>query len=142
MAMPPTPTAGLAFMVANNFFPAFVADVGNYYGYEDLNQGAAKGAAGITLGINPVGTITNTADTAINISYDMASGMNLKATIGNAKYDFVDGIDADFGPFQLVSRDDWQTYEQDSVELRLSSAPDSDITWTVGAYWDSQDARH
>ena len=139
MAMPPTPTAGLAFMVAGNFFPAFVANVGNNYGYEDLNQGAAKGAAGITLGINPVGTITNTADTAINISYDMASGMNLKATIGNAKYDFVDGIDADFGPFQLVSRDDWQTYEQDSVELRLSSAPDSDITWTVGAYWDSQE---
>ena len=31
----------------------------------------------------------------------MASGMKLKATIGNAKYDFVDGIDADFGPFQL-----------------------------------------
>ena len=139
MAMPPTPTAGLAFTIANMFYPAFVADVGNYNGYEDLNYGPAKGAAGIVQGINVVGTDTNTADTAINISYDMASGMSLNATIGHAKFDFVDGIDADFGPLQLVSRDDWQTYEQDSVEIRLSSAPDSDISWTVGAYWDSQD---
>jgi len=138
MAMPPTPTAGLAFAVANTFYPGFVANVGNYLGYEDLNYGPAKGAAGIAQGINPVGTITNTADTSINISYDMNNGMNLKAIIGNAKYDFVDGIDADFGPFQLVSRDDWQMYEQESVEFRLSSAPDADISWIVGAYWDSQ----
>ena len=68
----------------------------------------------------------------------MANGMNLKATIGNAKYDYVDGIDADFGPFVLVSRDDWSEYEQDSVELRLSSAADADVQWTVGAYWDDQ----
>ena len=139
MAMPPTPTSGLAFTIANMFFPAFVADVGNGIAYEDLNYGAAKGAAGIVQGINVVGTDTNTVDTAINISYDMANDMNLKVTIGSAEYDFVDGLDADFGPLQLVSRDDWQEYSQESVELRLSSAPDSEISWTVGAYWDSQD---
>jgi outer membrane receptor protein involved in Fe transport len=138
MAIPPTPTAGLAFMVANNFFPGFVANVGGYQGYDDGNQGATKGAAGIVLGLNPVGTLTNTSDTSINISYDMANGMNLHAIIGNAEYDFVDGIDADFGPFVLVSRDDWQTYEQESVEIRLSSAEDADVQWVVGAYWDSQ----
>jgi outer membrane receptor protein involved in Fe transport len=138
MAVPPTPTAGLAFTIANMFYPAFVADVGNGNAYEDLNYGPAKGAAGIVQGINPVGTNTNTADTAINISYDIANGMNLQATIGNSKFDFVDGIDADFGPLQLVSRDDWQMYKQQSVEIRLSSAPDSDVSWTVGAYWDDQ----
>ncbi len=137
MAIPPTPTAGLAFLVAQNFFPGFVSNVGNFIGYEDLNTGATRGAMQ-TLGLNPTGTHTNTADTSINISYDMANGMNLKATIGNAKYDYVDGIDADFGPFQLVSRDDWSEYEQDSVELRLSSAADADVQWTVGAYWDDQ----
>ncbi len=137
MAMPPTPTAGLAFLVAQNFFPGFVSNVGSFIGYEDLNTGATRGAMQ-TLGLNPTGTHTNTADTSINISYDMANGMNLKATIGNAKYDYVDGIDADFGPFQLVSRDDWSEYEQDSVELRLSSAADADVQWTVGAYWDDQ----
>ena len=137
MAMPPTPTSGLAFLVAQNFFPSFVANVGTFVGGEDLNTGATKGAMQ-TLGINPVGTQTNTSDTAINISYDMANGMNMKATIGNAKYDYIDGIDADFGPFQLVSRDDWSEYEQDSVEIRLSSAADADVQWTVGAYWDDQ----
>ena len=138
MALPPTPTAGLAFTIANMFYPAFVADVGNGNAYEDLNYGPAKGAAGIVQGINPVGTNTNTVDTAINISYDMANGMNLEGTIGNAKFDFIDGIDADFGPLQLVSRDDWQNYEQQSAEIRLNSAPDSDISWTVGAYWSDQ----
>jgi len=139
MAMPPTPTSGLAFFIANTFYPQFVADVGNGNSYGDMNYGPAKGAAGIVQGINTVGTDTNTVDTAINISYDMANDMNLSAVIGSAKFDFVDGIDADFGPLQLVSRDDWQNYEQESVELRLSSAPDSDISWTVGVYWDSQD---
>ena len=139
MAMPPTPTSGLAFFIANTFYPQFVADVGNGNSYGDMNYGPAKGAAGIVQGINTVGTDTNTVDTAINISYDMANDMNLSAVIGSAKFDFVDGIDADFGPLQLVSRDDWQNYEQESVELRLSSAPDSEISWTVGVYWDSQD---
>ena len=47
MAMPPTATAGLAFAIANSFYPGFVADVGNYNDWEDLNYGPAKGAAGI-----------------------------------------------------------------------------------------------
>ena len=62
----------------------------------------------------------------------------MNITVGSSKYDFVDGIDADFGPLELVSRDDWQEYKQDSVEIRFSSSPDSDIQWTAGAYWEDQ----
>ena len=138
MAMPPTPTAGLAFSLVSTFFPNYVANVGTYVGGEDLNLGASKGALGNTMGINPVGTDTQASDTSINISYDMANDTTMNITVGSSKYDFIDGIDADFGPLELVSRDDWQEYKQDSVEIRFTSSPDSDIQWTAGAYWEDQ----
>ena len=51
----------------------------------------------------------------------MDSGMNLSMTLGHSAYDYVDGLDADYGPLVLVSRDDWSEYDKDSIELRLSS---------------------
>ena len=65
--------------------------------------------------------------------------MNLSVVIGHSvAYDYVDGLDADYGPLVLVSRDDWSEYDKDSIELRLSSDQSQSVRWTVGAYWDSQ----
>jgi outer membrane receptor protein involved in Fe transport len=138
MAMPPTPTAGLGFLVMGNFFPGYVANIANqtYNAYADDNAGPAGGAN--VIGQNPYGTNTNTADTSINISYEMASGITMDIVAGAAGYDYIDGIDADYGPLVLVSRDDWSSYDQDSLEIRFSSAPGGDFSWVAGAYWDDQ----
>ncbi len=134
-AMPPTPTSGLGFAVMGIFYPGYQAAVGtgNQYTDENLGFGTTQ-----VLGNNPLGTVTNTQDTSLNISLDMDNGMNLTAVIGQAGYDYVDGLDADYGPLVLVSRDDWSEYDKDSIEIRLSSDPNQSVRWTTGVYWDSQ----
>jgi len=134
-AMPPTPTAGLGFFVMGAFYPQYLSAVGTGDQYTDENLGFSTTQV---LGNNPQGTVTNTQDTSLNFSWDSASGMNLSATIGRVAYDYVDGLDADYGPLVLVSRDDWSKYEKDSFELRLSSDQTQSVRWTVGVYMDDQ----
>ena len=134
-AMPPTPTSGLGFAVMGIFYPQYASTVGtgNQYTDENLGFGSTQ-----VLGNNPQGTVTNTQDTSINLSLDMQNDMNLSMVIGSNSYDYVDGLDADYGPLILVSRDDWSEYEKDSFELRLSSDQSQSVRWTAGFYWDSQ----
>ena len=134
-ALPPTPTAGLGFAVMGIFYPQYLSAVGTGNQYTDENLGFSTSQV---LGNNPQGTVTNTQDTSINVSLDMDSGMNLGVTLGHVAYDYVDGLDADYGPLVLVSRDDWSEYDKDSIEVRLSSDSSQSVRWTVGAYWDSQ----
>ena len=117
------------------FYPQYISTVGTGNQYTDENLGFGTSQV---LGNNPQGTVTNTQDTSINVSLDMDSGMNLSMTFGHVAYDYVDGLDADYGPLVLVSRDDWSEYDKDSIEVRLSSDSSQSVRWTVGAYWDSQ----
>ena len=117
------------------FYPQYLSTVGTGNQYTDENLGFSTSQV---LGNNPQGTVTNTQDTSINVSLDMDSGMNLGVTLGHVAYDYVDGLDADYGPLVLVSRDDWSEYDKDSIEVRLSSDSSQSVRWTVGAYWDSQ----
>ena len=98
-ALPPTPTAGLGFAVMGIFYPQYLSAVGTGNQYTDENLGFSTSQV---LGNNPQGTVTNTQDTSINVSLDMDSGMNLSMTFGHVAYDYVDGLDADYGPLVLV----------------------------------------
>ena len=134
-ALPPTPTSGLGFAVMGIFYPQYISTVGTGNQYTDENLGFSTSQV---LGNNPQGTVTNTQDTSLNVSLDMDNGMNLSMVLGHVAYDYVDGLDADYGPLVLVSRDDWSEYDKDSIEVRLSSDSSQSVRWTVGAYWDSQ----
>ena len=134
-ALPPTPTSGLGFAVMGIFYPQYISTVGTGNQYTDENLGFSTSQV---LGNNPQGTVTNTQDTSLNVSVDMDNGMNLSMVLGHVAYDYVDGLDADYGPLVLVSRDDWSEYDKDSIEVRLSSDSSQSVRWTVGAYWDSQ----
>ena len=138
MALPPTPTSGLAFTISNTFFPRMPAAAlgGELIGYRDQNMGSGSS---LILGLNPEGTNTQTSDTSVNISVDFGDGYTFKSVTGRAEYEYVDGIDADFAPIVLVSRDDWSTYDQTSQEFQISSPVDQDFSWIAGAYWDSQE---
>ena len=154
---PLTATAGLAYFLvgyaplaaanpfapfglpANGFFPEVynIASSGQMVSYKDMNYGPTPGS--INLGINPEGTHTETQDTSVTMSYEMGNGLTLTSITGRAEYTYVDGIDADFLPVTLVSRDDWSSYTQDSQEFRIASDTDSDFSWLAGVYWDSQE---
>ena len=134
-ALPPTPTAALGFAVMGQVYPGYALAVGtgNQFTDENLGFGTTQ-----VLGNNPQGTDTNTQDTSLNISLDMENDMNLSLVVGHSAYDYVDGLDADYGPLVLVSRDDWSEFDKDSIEIRLSSDQSKSVRWTAGLYWDSQ----
>ena len=154
---PMTQTAGLAFFLVgyaplaalnpfvaygfpgDGFFPQVhnIASSGQKVAYLDSNYGPTPGS--INLGINPEGTHTETQDTSMTIEYDFGDGLTFTSITGRAEYTYVDGIDADFLPITLVSRDDWSSYAQDSQEFRISSSADREFSWLAGVYWDSQE---
>ena len=138
MAMPPTATSGLAFLLTDLFHPALPAAVaaGEMIGYRDENMCAGST---LCLGLNPEGTDTQTQDTSINLTYNFGDGYTFKSTTGRAEYEYVDGIDADFAAIALVSRDDWSSYDQTSQEFSISSPTDGDFSWIAGVHWDSQE---
>ena len=101
-------------------------------GGEDLNlRSVLKVQLGNTyMGINPVGTTDYTLLIhAINISYDMANDttMNNRLLVVQ-NIDFIDGIDADFGPLATrLKRRLARCTNKTVLKFRFSArAPDSD----------------
>lgn len=63
------------------------------------------------------------------------------ATAGFAHYEYVDVCDCDFGPLPLVQVDAAEDYDQESLELRLTSPGGESIDYIVGAYFHNSDLR-
>ena len=63
------------------------------------------------------------------------------ATAGLAHYEYVDVCDCDFGPLPLVQVDAAEDYDQESLELRLTSPGGESIDYIVGAYFHNSDLR-
>ena len=63
------------------------------------------------------------------------------ATAGLAHYEYVDVCDCDFGPLPLVQVDATEDYDQESLELRLTSPGGESIDYIVGAYFHNSDLR-
>ena len=52
-------------------------------------------------GERPEGTDTTSSDTSLNFEMEMDNGYTLNATIGRGRYDYQDGLDADWFRFAL-----------------------------------------
>lgn len=65
----------------------------------------------------------------------------LTATAGFAHYEYVDVCDCDFGPLPLIQVDASEDYDQESLELRLTSPGGETVDYIVGAYFHNADLR-
>lgn len=63
------------------------------------------------------------------------------ATAGFAHYEYIDVCDCDFGPMPLIQVDASEDYDQESLELRLTSPGGETIDYIVGAYFHNADLR-
>lgn len=63
------------------------------------------------------------------------------ATAGFAHYEYVDICDCDFGPLPLLQVDAAEDYDQETLELRLTSPGGETIDYIVGAYFHNADLR-
>ncbi|MDE0747838.1 MAG: TonB-dependent receptor [Porticoccaceae bacterium] len=87
----------------------------------------------------PEGTMTTTDDTSLNIEIDMANGYTFTSVTGLNKYEYEDGIDADFLPLRFIGRSDISSYEHTSQEFRIASPSENKFSYVAGAYYDEQE---
>lgn len=74
-------------------------------------------------GEKPEGTDTENSDTSLNIDIDFGAGYTFSSVTGYSKYEYEDGIDADFLPISFLGRSDISEFDQTSQEFRIASDP-------------------
>jgi len=85
-------------------------------------------------GERPEGTDTTSSDTSLNFEMEMENGYTLNATIGRGRYDYQDGLDADWLPLRFIGQSTFSEYDMNSQEIRLSSPTDGKFSWVGGVY--------
>jgi iron complex outermembrane receptor protein len=86
----------------------------------------------------PEGTMTTTDDTSLNIDIEMANGYTFSSVTGLNKYEYEDGMDADWLPVRFIGRSDISDYEHTSQEFRISSPTEGKFSYVAGVYYDEQ----
>ena len=87
----------------------------------------------------PEGTNTSTADTSLTVDIEMANGYTFTSVTGINKYEYEDGMDADWLPVRFIGRSDISDYEHTSQEFRISSPAENKFSFVTGVYYDEQD---
>ena len=142
--------SGLMFGVVGMVRPEFAGIVasGNRTPYRD-SQAVGGCALEANMGMSsaycdaggerPEGTDTSTADTSLSFEMELDNGYTLTAIAGRGRYEYQDGLDADWLPLEFIGRSDISEYDHTSQEFRLTSPTDGRFSWVGGVYLDQQD---
>ena len=142
--------SGLMFGVVGLVRPEFAGIVasGNRTPYRDsqavggcaleANMGMSSAYCD-TGGERPEGTDTTTADTSLSFEMELDNGYTLTAVAGRGRYEYQDGLDADWLPLEFIGRSDISEYDHTSQEFRLTSPTEGRFSWVGGVYLDQQD---
>ena len=142
--------SGLMFGVVGMVRPEFAGIVasGNRTPYRD-SQAVGGCALEANMGMSsaicdaggerPEGTDTSTADTSLSFEMELDNGYTLTAVAGRGRYEYQDGLDADWLPLEFIGRSDISEYDHTSQEFRLTSPTDGRFSWVGGVYLDQQD---
>lgn len=124
------------YAVTDSFFPAYAGEAGKEFEtYKDNGQGST-GAA--WSGKNPESSDNEADNFVMTLNYYMGEH-TLTAVTGYSEYEFVDGADVDWLPARFINRDDDQTFEQISQEIRLASPIGGKLDYMVGAYYEESE---
>ncbi len=131
------------FAVMGASFPNYAADVasGEIGAFRDgrstggLALAQSLGRDMSSLEEKFEGTSTQTSDSALRIDIELDNGYSLHSVTGRNKYDYEDGMDADWLPVTFIGRSDISDYSQTSQEFRIASPTDRDFSFVAGGYW-------
>jgi outer membrane receptor protein involved in Fe transport len=77
----------------------------------------------------------DTSELALQIDHTLASGSVFTTILGYSEYEFDRLQDVDFSPAPLVQFDEFEDYEQTSLEVRLVSDRSDGFNYIVGFYY-------
>ncbi len=68
--------------------------------------------------------------------------LNLTSVTAYSDYEYINGVDGDFGPLTFISAGGEQEFDQISQEFRLATTNDGPVNWTLGAYFEKQSLKN
>jgi iron complex outermembrane recepter protein len=129
--------ATIAYDLTDLNYPQFSSLAGKEYEiFKDNGYGPDK--QGVAIGINPESSDTETDNYMLNLDYALGEH-TVTAITGWSEYDTVDGADVDYLPLQFIARDDDQTFEQFSQEIRIASPTGGFFEYIAGAYYEESE---
>ena len=127
---------------SNPGYAALVA-AGNYDAYRDggvvggcemeaqMGRTSAECSGG---GDKAEGGDTTNANTSLSFEMELDNGYTLNATAGRTRYEYIDGLDADWLPLRFIGQATYGDFDSNSQEFRITSPTDGKFSWVGGVY--------
>jgi outer membrane receptor protein involved in Fe transport len=130
--------ADTAYSIMDSFFPDYQAVTQQEFTIFKDNGFGQSQADGLGIGINPDSSDNDIDNAVLTVNYAL-DGHTLTSITGYSGYQYIDGADVDWLPLQFIHRDDDQTFEQWSQEIRLTSPGGEFFDYVAGFYYDNSD---
>jgi len=131
--------ADTAYNIMDMFFPNYQNQTQKEFAVFKDNGFGQSQADGLGIGKNPDSSDNDISNGALTINYEMDSGYTITSVTGYSEYTYADGCDCDWLPLQFIHRDDDQSFEQWSQELRVTSPGGEFFDYVAGVYYDTSD---
>jgi outer membrane receptor protein involved in Fe transport len=96
-----------------------------------MGESSAECNAGLD---KPKGTETSNSNTSLSFEMVLDNGYTLNANAGRTRYDYQDGLDADWLPLRFIGQATFGGFDANSQEFRISSPTDGKFSWVGGVY--------
>ncbi|GAB5414242.1 MAG: TonB-dependent receptor [Congregibacter sp.] len=130
--------ADTAYGIMDVFFPNYGTQVGQEFTTIKDNGFGRSAADGIGIGKNPDSSENDITNMVLNVDWQVGE-LTVTSVTGWSEYQYIDGADVDWLPLQFISRDDDQTFEQFSQEIRIASPGGEFFDYVAGFYYDQSD---
>lgn len=130
--------ADIAYNIMDVFFPDYKDITGQeFVSFKDNGYGRSADD-GIGIGFLPDSSDNDITNMVLNVDWQVGEHTVTSVT-GWSEYQYVDGADVDWLPLQFISRDDDQTFEQFSQEIRIASPGGEFFDYVAGFYYDESE---
>lgn len=130
--------ADTAYSIMDVFFPGYQEQTGREFEvFKDNGFGRSR-EDGIGIGINPDSSDNDLTNMVLNVDWQVGE-LTVTSVTGWSEYQYVDGADVDWLPLQFISRDDDQSFEQFSQEIRIASPGGEFFDYVAGVYYDQSE---
>ena len=121
--IPPYTGAVIAWNIMGNSFPDLVS---GQPGMTYLDN---------TQGLNPTGGTIDSDSAILNITTSW-NDFDIKSTTSYSEYDYVWGLDADFGPLPFLSTDSYHDFQSFTQEIVITSPQSDKFEYIAGMFYD------
>lgn len=130
--------ANIAYLITDTFYSEELGRAGREFEIVKDNNFGLPGNTSAGIGINPESSDNEVDNATLTLNYAMGE-YTLTSITAYSGYTYIDGADVDWLPLQFIARDDDQTFDQFSQEIRIASPVGNFFEYVAGVYYEQSD---